>query len=219
MTYRVNEPYGTKTYPELSAEFRTTYGGACDLIPLMYTRLTEIDKLSHIAAITKIYEDHKDLAGFSRRNIYRALPADNSIVPRRVVPSRHKSSITELNQPLKLSNTKSFYSDEESKGKPTANEISSHQCPGCKILKQKNQELEEALKKSSGPTTADIRLATAGQGKKEFVIPLDIDESLDYIQRLRQSGDLSKIMWLTAYMEIDTGRPISVYLGEPYKNT
>ena len=59
------------------------------------------------------------------------------------------------------------------------------------------------MKASSGPTTADIRLAQEAKGKKEFVIPLDIDETLDYIQRLRHSGDLSNIMWVTAYMEIE----------------
>ena len=89
----------------------------------MYKRLTSDDGLSHKAPVTKIKEDHKDLPGFSYRNISRSLPTDSSVVPRRVVPSRHKSSHTETNQPTKLSNTKSSGSDEHSEGKPTVNEI------------------------------------------------------------------------------------------------
>ena len=96
---------------------------AFQLIPYMYKRLTSVDGLSHKAAVTKIKEDHKDLSGFSYRNISRSLPKDSSIVPRRVVPSRHKSIDTELNHPTKLSITKSSYSDGQLEGKPTVNEI------------------------------------------------------------------------------------------------
>jgi hypothetical protein len=115
-------------------------------------------------------------------------------------------------------------SDPQSKN----NEINSPntECPDCKVHIQKiqdlegtNRELEEALKKSSAFTTADIGLATRSQEKKEFGIPIDIDETLRYIQRLRHTGNLSNIMWVTAYIEIDTGRSISVHLGEPYENT
>ena len=101
------------------------------------------------------------------------------------------------------------------------NEINSPtiESPNCKLHIQKIQELEEALKKSSGPTTADIRLTPAGQDKKEFVIPVDIDEIQHEIQRLQHTGDLSNIIRVTAYIEIETGRTISVYYGEPYDNT
>lgn len=217
-----NIAYQDRTYVQLSEEFRQLFPTAIhafQLIPYMYKRLTSVDGLSHKAAVTKIKEDHKDLSGFSYRNISRSLPKDSSIVPRRVVPSRHKSIDTELKHPTKLSITKSSYSDGQLEGKPTVNDISSNQSPDCKVHMQKIQELEEALKACSGPTTAEIQLAARSQEKKEFVIPVDIDESLDYIRRLRQNGDLSKIMWLTAYMDIETGRAISVYYGERYGNT
>lgn len=73
---------------------------------------------------------------------------------------------------------------ERSEFKPIINEINdaSIECPDCKIRIQKIQELEEALEACSGPTTAEIQLTARSQEKKEFVIPLDIEESLDYIE-------------------------------------
>jgi hypothetical protein len=98
-----------KTYSQLSDEFRELYPTAYyafQLIPKMYDRLTLVDKLTHRATITKMCEDHKDLPGFSWRNIHRYLPSDNPNVPRRVVPSRHKSIATENNVVPELSITK-----------------------------------------------------------------------------------------------------------------
>jgi hypothetical protein len=71
----------------------------------MYNLLTA-DGFPHKEAITKIRDDHKDLPGFSTRNIYRCLPRDNPYVPRRVVPPRHKNSITETSGEPDFSNTK-----------------------------------------------------------------------------------------------------------------
>jgi hypothetical protein len=52
----------------------------------MYNRLTLKDKLSHKEAISKIYDDHKHLQGFSPRNIRRSLMSlDNPNIPRRTV--------------------------------------------------------------------------------------------------------------------------------------
>lgn len=85
-------------YAELSQRFKESYPTvvrAFQLIGQMYNRLTLVDGLTHREAIKKIYNDHKDLQGFSRRNIYRYLPTENSIVPRRVMTQRHKSSGTE----------------------------------------------------------------------------------------------------------------------------
>ncbi|HEY6164327.1 MAG TPA: hypothetical protein VIW25_05425 [Nitrososphaeraceae archaeon] len=71
----------------------------------------------HKEAITKIRDDHKDLPGFSTRNIYRCLPRDNPYIPRRVVPPRHKKSITETSGELDLSNTKD---EQENKVEPSS---------------------------------------------------------------------------------------------------
>jgi bifunctional DNA-binding transcriptional regulator/antitoxin component of YhaV-PrlF toxin-antitoxin module len=87
----IDKSYETRTYNELSDEFKRTYSRACDLIPLMYDRLTLIDGESHEFALMKIYNDHKDLPGFSKRNINRYLPSDNPTIPRRVpVPQLSK---------------------------------------------------------------------------------------------------------------------------------
>jgi hypothetical protein len=53
----------------------------------IYNRLTLIEQYSHKEAIKKIHDDHKDLPGFSSRNIRRNPPKDNPIVPRRKVRS------------------------------------------------------------------------------------------------------------------------------------
>ena len=90
---------------KLSDEFRTSYGRACDIIPFMFKRLTLIDGYSYKDAVAKIYADHKDLPGFSYRNIHRSLPIDSPIVPRRVVPPRHKNSVAKLNSTIKLSDS------------------------------------------------------------------------------------------------------------------
>src|SRR5919106_2555846 len=75
------------TYEELSREFKNLYptvSRAFQLISLMYNRLTIGDKLSHKEAVSKIYEDHKHLQGFSQRNIRRSLmELDNPNIPHR----------------------------------------------------------------------------------------------------------------------------------------
>jgi len=74
----------------------------------MYNRLVDkplVDKLSHKEAITKIYNDHQHLPGFSQRNILRNLPLDNPNVPRRIRPPCPKNSNTKSDTPTKLSGT------------------------------------------------------------------------------------------------------------------
>ena len=63
--------YQIRSYDDLSSEFQRLYPRVIRLIPLMYNRLTLVDKLSHKEAIAKIYNDHRELSGFSRRNIRR----------------------------------------------------------------------------------------------------------------------------------------------------
>jgi hypothetical protein len=98
MTNNHIEEYQNKSYNDLSSEFRKAYPCAIrafELVGLMYNRLTLVDKLSHKEALTKIYNDHTDLPGFSLRNIRRNLPSDNPYVPRRV--GQHGLKIVLLN--------------------------------------------------------------------------------------------------------------------------
>lgn len=97
--------YQIRSYDDLSLEFQRLYPRVIRLIPLIYNRLTLVDKLSHKEAIAKIYNDHRDLSGFSRRNIRRNLPLDNATVPRRIRPSWPKNSIIESNEAPGLSVT------------------------------------------------------------------------------------------------------------------
>ena len=97
--------YQKRSYDDLSSEFQRLYPRVIRLIPLMYNRLTLVDKLSHKEATAKIYNDHRDLPGFSRRNIRRYLPLDNATVPRRIRPSRPKNSTIESEEAPELSGT------------------------------------------------------------------------------------------------------------------
>jgi hypothetical protein len=141
--------YKERTYVQLSEEFRQlllTAQRAYQLIQEMYTRLTLVDKLKHKPAITKIREDHKDLPGFSGRNIRRYLPTDSPNVPRRIRPPRPKTSNTEHNVVPELSNTKFMNLVERySEGHSTVEYLSDAQeYPSCADPLLKNQDLEEA---------------------------------------------------------------------------
>jgi hypothetical protein len=62
--------YEKRSYEDLSLEFQRLFSSAVrafELIPLMYNRLTLVDKYSHKEAITRIYNDHKQLSGFSQK--------------------------------------------------------------------------------------------------------------------------------------------------------
>jgi hypothetical protein len=72
----------------------------------MYNRLTLVDNVSHKEALMKIRKDHRNLEGFSARNIHRYLPSTNPNIPRRVVTPRHNNSLTETKQAEKFSPTK-----------------------------------------------------------------------------------------------------------------
>jgi hypothetical protein len=83
----LNREYQNRTYDDLSSEFQKVHPCAVrayQLIEFMYNRLTLVENFSHKDAIAKIQNDHKHLAGFSRRNITRNLPLDNPSVPRRI---------------------------------------------------------------------------------------------------------------------------------------
>lgn len=138
--------YKNSTYIQLSEEFTRRYPAAYhafQLIPEMYTRLTLFDKLNHKAAIAKIREDHKDLPGFSGRNIRRYLPTDSANVPRRIRPPRPKSSDTEHTLVAELSNAESTNPVEGNlEGHHIVEYVSDlHEHPHCDLVKK--PELEE----------------------------------------------------------------------------
>src|SRR5437764_13863334 len=100
------DEYKTRTYEDLSLEFQKLYPQAVrahQLIPQMYNRLTRVDGLSHKEAILKIANDHKDLPGFSDRNVRRYLPSLNPNIPHRVRTPRPKNSATKAVDNAKLS--------------------------------------------------------------------------------------------------------------------
>jgi hypothetical protein len=95
-----------RSYEDLSLEFQKLYPYAVrafKLIPLMYNRLTLVDKLSHKEASTKICDDHRHLSGFSKRNIRRYWPSNNPITPNRVRPPCPKNSFSKIKEPSELS--------------------------------------------------------------------------------------------------------------------
>lgn len=100
----INTEYDSRSYEELSKEFQEKASRAFELIPLMYNRLTLVDKLSHTEAVKKIHDDHLHLEGFSSRSIRRYLPADNPVVPHRARPSWPKNSDTQTYSDGQLSN-------------------------------------------------------------------------------------------------------------------
>ena len=157
-----------RTYDELSKEFRELYPAALrafQLIPQMYNRLTLVDNLPHKTAMKKIYSDHRDLPGFSCRNIQRYLPNDNPKIPHRVMTRRRNISDTESNSGVKLRDTK----PSSRVGLPnkdiigTAHEVKvpeELQCSRCLEQLSKNQELQDALEANSKFTTASLLVGT-----------------------------------------------------------
>jgi hypothetical protein len=106
ITHELEVNYQSRTYEDLSNEFQNLYPNAIrafQLIPAMYNRLTLVDNLSHKAALTKIQNDHKQLNGFSTRNMYRYLPSDNPYIHKRVMTPRHKISNTKTDATIQFS--------------------------------------------------------------------------------------------------------------------
>jgi hypothetical protein len=169
-----NSRYNEKTYAELSNEFRELYPTALyafQLIPRMYNTLTLVEKFSHKAALKRLINDHKDLPGFSKRNIHRYLPLDNACVPRRVRTPRPKSSKTESNDGTKLSGTKSFSPTEQFVKDNTYVLEEENQCPICIDFLKENQELKYALQANSGFKPADTLLGN----EREYCVPKEME--------------------------------------------
>ena len=141
MNSEINIDFQKLSYEDLSKKFREYYPSvirAFELIPMMYDRLTLIDGLSHKRAIKKIGDDHKDLAGFSARNIRRYLPTGNPSIPKRIRTLRPKISLTASIQENILS----------------TGLLTSNTCSSCERNKATIEELEKALGRASAPKPA-----------------------------------------------------------------
>jgi hypothetical protein len=156
----IQDDYNNKTYDEISREFQTLFSNAMrafQLVPLMYNRLTLVDKLSHSQAVKKIHHDHSHLEGFSSRSIRRCLPPDNPTVPRRVRPSWPKNSDTQTDGDVKLSNDEQYEKDVEKEGpsitdsrfpnKPESSTITSEnlELAGVQRIEDEKQQLAEQV--------------------------------------------------------------------------
>jgi hypothetical protein len=191
----MNNIYQSRTYDEISKEFKELYpfaARAIQLISQMYNRLTQVEGMSHRLALKKIYEDHKHLHGFSRRNIYRALPKDNPATPKRVVPKRHKSSDTIAEKTNSLTVTEKGEAAEPKEHKNKS-------CPDCQFLKSQKEELEEALKATAGPTTAadfspQIQRFTIFKERHTELID-NMEKSIEFISlEFDKSGNLLSVI-------------------------
>ena len=192
----------SSTYDELSTEFKELYPKALralQLIPLMYNALTLVENYSHKEAIKKIVDDHKELPGFSKRNIYRALPKDNPAIPRRVVvPKWHKSSTTEIQNAEPLSAAEKNI-ESQSNG-PTKS------CPNCQDLEIQNEQLIDALAASSRPTPAD------GFTPQIHTFKIPMEKCAELIECMKKSAEYF-------CLEFDTsGRFLSIIPDSYYIN-
>lgn len=146
------------TYEELSNEFKKLYPTvlrSLKLISLMYDRLTMEDRLSHKEAMSKIYEDHKHLQGFSQRNIRRSLMSlDNPNIPhrtsRKIRPSWPNSADSggsidvEVRENTELPYKSSVAAQNQELEKDLTRKT---ECSNCSILLLQTQKLEKEKSK------------------------------------------------------------------------
>ncbi|MGB8936470.1 MAG: hypothetical protein WCC17_15360 [Candidatus Nitrosopolaris sp.] len=185
--------YQNRSYDDLSSEFQRMYPRVLQLIPLMYNRLTLVDKLSHKEAMAKIYNDHRHLSGFSKRNIRRNLPLDNATIPRRIRPPWPKNSATECEEVSQLSATVQEQ-DQNAQTSSNSEEITTSQLtsytsntdPSEKhnnALYSENAELKEALSRQTTFVKADeVSVHEIG-----FTIPKEKYPNLE--EAMQQSRD------------------------------
>ena len=154
------DDYNRRTYEDISREFQALFPSAMrafQLIPLMYHRLTFVDKFSHSEAVQKIHNDHHHIPGFSRRSITRYLPTDSPMVPHRVRPSWPKNSDTQTDGDVKLSNDEPYEKDVENESpaitnsrfpnKPESSTIASEnlELAGVQRIEDEKQQLAEQV--------------------------------------------------------------------------
>lgn len=154
------DDYNRRTYEDISREFQALFPSAMrafQLIPLMYHRLTFVDKFSHSEAVQKIHNDHHHIPGFSRRSITRYLPTDSPMVPHRVRPSWPKNSDTQTDGDVKLSSDEQYEKDVENESpaitnsrfpnKPESSTIASEnlELAGVQRIEDEKQQLAEQV--------------------------------------------------------------------------
>jgi hypothetical protein len=206
----------SQSYEELSKEFQQLYPiayRAIQLIPMMYNRLTLVDKLSDKKAKAKIYEDHKHLPGFSLRNIRRSLTSlDNPNISHRIRPHWPKSSNTATDNGSDLSTTK-LTPEEDIKPKTIDDDDAA-----------RSEELEQTIrsqlrKQALSGTMAENQqnyltqpaAATTNVHNFEFYIPWE--QHRQYVEGIYRSGRPLKI-WFNGKIDRDTGNVIAVYTGK-----
>jgi hypothetical protein len=179
----INKELLSRTYEELSEEFKEKVVRAVELVPMMYNRLTIIDKMPHNEAIKKIIDDHRQVHGFSSRNIIRYLPPDNPSVPHRVTTERHKSISTPNNTNRKLSDTELQKDADEDQSQNGEDKI---QSMDYNELSNQNAELSEAKPKKTTNVT-DNKIPSKGLEFKIFkekygMLYMAMNRSNEYIR-------------------------------------
>jgi hypothetical protein len=208
----------SQSYEELSKEFQQLYPiayRAIQLIPMMYNRLTLVDKLSDKKAKAKIYEDHKHLPGFSLRNIRRSLTSlDNPNISHRIRPHWPKSSNTATNNGSDLSTTK-LISEEDIKPKivnddDTARSNELEQTIRSQLRKQAlSGTMAENQRNQNNQLTQSVAIPNVHNF--EFYIPWE--QHRQYVEGIYRSGRPLKI-WFNGKIDGDTGKVIAVYTGK-----
>jgi hypothetical protein len=207
----------------------------------MYDRLTMKDGLSHKEAISKIYDDHKHLQSFSRRNIRRSLMSlDNPNVPhrtrRKIRPTRPNSVDSGASIDIDdrdSTSIKSLPADQnhELEMSPT----SQAHCSRCSLLLQQTQKLEKEKSKVTEGYEKALQIV-----KKQEERISEVQEAKSYSNQLVADNDSGTVLeqeiallydplwqamastfklkenrlWLTIRFSKNTGNIISVYTGK-----
>jgi hypothetical protein len=227
----------TSTYEELSQEFQKVYtfvSRAIQLIELMYNRLTLKDNLSHKEAVSRIYDDHKHLQGFSQRNIRRSLMSlDNPKIPhrtgRKIRPSWPNSIDIDDRENTELPYKSSVGEQNTMLGNDLTRKT---ECSNCSLLILQTQKLEkEKSKVVEGYDQAlqiikeqAQKIVELQDTKSQSIQPVTnnddiLEEEMALLyEPLRQAmTTVFKLkenkFWLTIRFSKDTGSIIAVYTG------
>ncbi|PWU79632.1 MAG: hypothetical protein DLM72_16460 [Candidatus Nitrosopolaris wilkensis] len=219
--------YEQHSYEELSQEFKELYPAATrafQLIPLMYNRLTLVNRITHKDAIAKIQNDHQHLAGFTERNIRRYLPTANPNLPRRVRTPCPKNSITEIQQGPYFSNSQ--HENHLDQNQNVTDDVLEDQLKETKLGEQEHNRSND---KTSSPhtleqgesapekkvQTRECNISTQIRDRYELVafeFSLEWDSVADYMNVLYKSENTSEV-WFNGELDKRTGKVISADTG------
>lgn len=224
------------TYEELSWEFKNLYPAvsrAFQLISLMYVRLTIDDKLSHKEAVSKIYEDHKHLQGFSQRNIRRSLMLlDNPNVPHRrsrkirpTWPNSDDGAPFDVNdgKNTELSSNSLVADQNYELRQDRTGEV---ECSNCRVLLLQCQGLEKERSKVVEHYEQALQIIKEQHNQpvinKEIKV-LEQEIALLYGPLQQAMASAFKLkensLWLTIKLGKNTGNIIAVYTGRKSNRT